>query len=671
MITETIIFLSYMFICAALFRRRFSGTATITAFGIMTAVIALVQTALIMSGETTLALTLLPLTAYLPFSVLMYFLSEGGISETAAVCSIGMLDVLILKLLQKITVGLLALSDGYVYEITTFAVIVAAAAGLIFTAFKFIGKSFRFCVTENSRNGLLLAVPSVLIFLLISYFLNSTTDIIVLIFTMCIALLVFLIIAKMLISSSELIKVSRSEKELSDLMEIQRREYDRLLQKFDSGRVYRHDMRHHLKIIEGLAKQGDCQKIIEYAGKLNNSFDSLGNVSYCKIPEINAVLSEYVSRAENAGCKVELNIVLPESIPFQEYDVCIVLANSIENAINACLKLPREQRYINISAEYPDGKKLLVSVRNPCAKPFSLNLSGSPAFDRTSEEHGIGLCSVDRITSKYNGFLRCNFENGEFVFQAALFCAEDSNSQDNMNEKHESVPKRAMSSLLCLGTGALITINLFPSVAEAASSILPADIRTVRDFYIGWGDNSIKENYPEFGSDELNNAVNDYIRDARKKFLLYLNRKYNGYVAEDTRYTVIRDDGRYFIAQFITTINVGGSMDFSRWIVFDKSLGKVLSLADMFKDGSDYIGVISAEIIAQMRFRNENEGAGFFVSDGGTDEDCFTEISGDANFYINNDDKLVIVFDEYEVAPGFMGCPEFIIPDEVLKEIAR
>ena len=133
------------------------------------------------------------------------------------------------------------------------------------------------------------------------------------------------------------------------------------------------------------------------------------------------------------------------------------------------------------------------------------------------------------------------------------------------------------------------------------------------------------------------------------------------------RYTVIRNDEKYFIARFNVTLNAGGSMDYGRWIVFDKSAGKVLELGDMFGEGSDYIKMISAEILRQMRFKNENEGRSFFV-DG---DDAFTEISEDANFYIDSYDRLVIVFDEYEVAPGFMGSPEFIIPDKILEESAR
>ncbi|MDE7281234.1 MAG: RsiV family protein, partial [Ruminiclostridium sp.] len=188
----------------------------------------------------------------------------------------------------------------------------------------------------------------------------------------------------------------------------------------------------------------------------------------------------------------------------------------------------------------------------------------------------------------------------------------------------------------------------------------------VRTLDILWGSNSISAETPEFdGNNGLNSLVKNYADEAKEKFLWYFNRRYNGYVAEDMKYTVIRDDEKYFIAQFNVTVNAGGSMDYSRWAVFDKSKGRVIELADMFREGSDYIGVISAEILEQMKYKNEHEDGFFFVEG----DDAFTAISEDANFYIDSFDRLVIVFDEYEVAPGSKGSPQFFIHSSVLEEI--
>ncbi len=672
-IIETIIFLSYILICAALFKSRFSHFVTVLALGAAGIVIMGVQSVIVMAGEENLMLTLLPLTAYLPFSIVLFFVSDSGIFETAAVCSMGTLGVLVLKLLQKILRDILIVSVGtetlkYVLSIITDSIVALVAVGLVFAAFRFVSRAFRLCVIEIRQDRLLLCVPITMIFLMMFYFLNSTADIVTMIFTMLIAISIFFIIARLMNSSKELIQAKRLEKDLSEYIDIQRRGYDKVVRKMEATREYRHDMRHHLAVIEGLAKQGDCGKIVEYTCKLNGSFGELENVSYCKNPEVNAILSEYISRAESAGCKTTRNFILPESLPFEENNVCLVLANAIENAINACSELPEDKRYINISAEYDGSHRLLVSVENPCSHSVAFDESGMPVTDKHSNEHGIGLRSVKRITEKYNGFLRCTVENGEFVFHAAMFYDNSTTERKAKNKK--STPKRVGASLLGLGLGTIVMLNVLPSAADAASELLSVNVRTIRDFDFSWGSNSINIDSPEFegdGANELNSAVENYTDEAKEKFLWYFNRRYSGYVAEDMRYTVIRDDEKYFIAQFFVTVNAGGSLDYSRWIVYDKNAGKVLSLADLFKDGSDYVGVISAEILEQMIYKNEHEDGGFFTEG----DDAFTKISEDANFYIDSFDRLVIVFDEYEVAPGFMGSPEFFIPNRVLEEIAR
>ena len=68
-----------------------------------------------------------------------------------------------------------------------------------------------------------------------------------------------------------------------------------------------------------------------------------------------------------------------------------------------------------------------------------------------------------------------------------------------------------------------------------------------------------------------------------------------------------------------------------------------------------------------MLFRSQGN---YFIPGGIWREDeCFKQISGDQNFYLNEEYDLVIIFDEYEVAPGSMGMPQFVIEQEVLEDI--
>lgn len=88
----------------------------------------------------------------------------------------------------------------------------------------------------------------------------------------------------------------------------------------------------------------------------------------------------------------------------------------------------------------------------------------------------------------------------------------------------------------------------------------------------------------------------------------------------------------------------------------DLETGRELTLRDLFT--GDYIADISAQIIRQIRQREAEDPENVVFFD---DELGFTEIAPDQRFYINEDGKVVIFFEKYEIAPGYMGSQEFVV----------
>jgi hypothetical protein len=170
----------------------------------------------------------------------------------------------------------------------------------------------------------------------------------------------------------------------------------------------------------------------------------------------------------------------------------------------------------------------------------------------------------------------------------------------------------------------------------------------------------------------MNDQMEDYIAKVEEEFYYYFSIKYNGYVASDTGYSILRNDERLLSIRLYTTINMGGSGEYSRCFTLDKTSGKVLKLADLFAEQSDYIGVISRDILRQMEEQVAAGEADYFIPGGiWSEEECFKAIDADQNFYIDKDGKLIILFDEYEVAPGSMGAPQFTVEPEILQTILR
>lgn len=138
----------------------------------------------------------------------------------------------------------------------------------------------------------------------------------------------------------------------------------------------------------------------------------------------------------------------------------------------------------------------------------------------------------------------------------------------------------------------------------------------------------------------------------------------------DTGYEVKTDNDQIFsIGRYVLNI-AGSSSTTYKYDTIDKKNQILITLPSLFKD-EQYISVISEYIQQQMREQMQSsEGVIYWVSGAelGFSFDPFEKIDKNQSFYINSNGKLVISFNKYEVAPGYMGVIEFVIPSEILSE---
>lgn len=676
-LVEAVIFALYIFICLTLMKPRFTIGVRVSVYAAVLLCSGAAVVALSLSVSTITALTLLPLIAYLPFSVCVYILSDGGIFETAAACSVGALSAMIIKSLDKIFTILffayLPNIRGTTIDMLILVSVFLLTAAEAFVVFRFMRKPFRVCAYSDIKSRVLILISAVTAFLMLSFNFNTTTSIAFSIIMLVLVVSFFVIAALLFEYSAKIAQAAENERALSESLRLQRENFERISQSVESGRYYRHDMRHHLKILAGMAQQNNSVEILKYIEELNEASELCAPEMFCKNPAVNAVLSEYINRAKSIGCRTEHKIFIPEELPFELPDVCIILSNALENALNACEKCPEGKRYIDLLADFSDDRKLKISVKNSCTDIVELDAEGLPVVKTRTDGHGIGLRGVKKTVEKYNGFICCAFENGEFLFCAEVFRDPNGGLKDNKITQYRSKHSKALPAVLTALICAFGLVNFSPATAAALSDVLSIDIKTIS---YGWGDSGISIRYPEFSgsnSEKLNQAAKDFIAEAEDIFRQYMLQKYEGYVAEDTGYMVQINDNIYLSVKFYATINIGGSMEYSRCVTIDKQSGKVLSLSDLFDEDYDYIEKISAEVIRQMEFRNRaKKGKPYFIPGGiWRDDECFKEISPDQEFYINEGGLLVIVFDEYKVAAGSEGSPEFIMPNEIFEHIVH
>lgn len=146
----------------------------------------------------------------------------------------------------------------------------------------------------------------------------------------------------------------------------------------------------------------------------------------------------------------------------------------------------------------------------------------------------------------------------------------------------------------------------------------------------------------------------------------------DGYHGVYMSHEVVTDTAEWFTLRIYAEDVEASGVQYVYYYHIDKTTGEIATLADLFTDNADYITPISENIISQMREQMATDENMIYWLDEEIDPEMnFTKIKADQNFYLNEQGAIVICFDEYEVAPGYMGLVEFTVDMNVLTDIIK
>lgn len=239
----------------------------------------------------------------------------------------------------------------------------------------------------------------------------------------------------------------------------------------------------------------------------------------------------------------------------------------------------------------------------------------------------------------------------------------------------------AAAVILCSFVSA---VNINPAFANNMSQIplinSVVKLVSIKTYTLDSTNYSANVSVPEISglnNTESENQLNKkFIEEGQREYADFLktikemDEKGGGHKSLETTYEVKGDtDSVYSIVYTKYETEASSDIQYKTYTI-DKKNSAVVSLKSLFKDNS-YIDVISEYIKSQMSEQmKKDDSLSYFINN--TDlpsEDNFDKIKPDQTFYINNDSQLVILFNKYEVAPGYMGAPEFVIPTDTIKDI--
>lgn len=200
-----------------------------------------------------------------------------------------------------------------------------------------------------------------------------------------------------------------------DLIETHYSEVDNMYRKM---RGWRHDYRNHIQTMKVLAAEGDLDALKKYLDKLDEDLNTVDVVVKTGNKMTDAILNSKISLAKSKGINVIADAKVPVELKMSDIDLCIVIGNLFDNAIEASLALPEEERLIRLYMDIKNTQLYMCLTNFTSVK--KLKKQGGRYVTTKEEGHGFGLVRVDDIIERYGGYISRNSEDGAFTTEIML-----------------------------------------------------------------------------------------------------------------------------------------------------------------------------------------------------------------------------------------------------------
>ncbi len=189
-------------------------------------------------------------------------------------------------------------------------------------------------------------------------------------------------------------------------------------------RGWKHDYHNHIQYIKACISMGELDKLIEFCDSLDEDLKTVDQVIKTGNVMVDAILDSKISLAMSKNIEVTAKAVVPTDIDISEVDLCVILGNLLDNAMEACIKYDSSESFefdkpfirIYVSVK---GNQLYICVTNSTYGKIR-KLENRFLTTKNSESHGFGLMRIDKICSKYSGFCKRNSEPGVFSTEILL-----------------------------------------------------------------------------------------------------------------------------------------------------------------------------------------------------------------------------------------------------------
>lgn len=200
----------------------------------------------------------------------------------------------------------------------------------------------------------------------------------------------------------------------NDLMEKHCEEVENMYRQM---RGWRHDYKHHIQTMKAHLMLEQYQELDDYLSELDTDLTKVDTILKTGNVRIDAVLNSKLAVAKEKGIRVNAKAIVPDQLKVKEVDLCVIVGNLLDNAMEACAETAKEKQFIRIYMEVLKGQ-LYIYASNSMAD--HINKAGGHYLSTKSGNHGFGLMRIDKVVKKYSGYINRQHEEGIFATEIML-----------------------------------------------------------------------------------------------------------------------------------------------------------------------------------------------------------------------------------------------------------
>ncbi len=181
--------------------------------------------------------------------------------------------------------------------------------------------------------------------------------------------------------------------------------------RYDETKSFRHDIRNHIAVVKNLLQSGKLEEAVSYMEDMDDMAEKMSFPCSTNNPVVDILVGNKMGIAKSMGIDVDCSLLLPYPCCLRDIDICIILSNALDNAIQAVKGLDAGmEKYIHVSGRI-QGDFLMMEIEN--------SFHGKGAFKK-----GTGLSNVKKVVEKYGGAMSIETQENKFVLHVLLILSQ-------------------------------------------------------------------------------------------------------------------------------------------------------------------------------------------------------------------------------------------------------